>query len=136
MTLQVFLDHKLLYETNFHVCQVDRSLIPTNQPTLHYFFKAPRAISWEGYKDEVEITPANLHVDGDIWLAGSDPGDMILGVSFNGTHSIYMNTLLVAYPDQQTELEIATGLVVVTRPRKAAKTNIVWPGAEMPVGGR
>lgn len=61
---------------------------------------------------------------------------MLPGVTYEGSSWIYMNTLLVAYPDQQTELEIATGLVVVTRPRKAAKTNIVWPGAEMPVGGR
>jgi hypothetical protein len=121
MALEVRLDKKILFKSSFPLCHAKRSNIPAGgqSKTLHFAFKPPRAIVWKGYRDdEGDPTPANQEIDGDIWLAGSDPDALLLGISFISLNTIYMNTIHVAHPTQRDQTEIARGLFVTTDPVK------------------
>lgn len=83
--------------------------------------KPNRAIKWEGYRDDNPVTRAGYSLTVDLWEAGADPDDLLIGVSVSDGHQIYMNTIYVAFPDKPSSTEIATGLVVSTQPVSAGK---------------
>jgi len=125
MSLQVCLDEKIIYQTTFPICHAKRSSAHSNgqEKSLHFLFDAPRAMVWQGYKDADETTPPNQRILGDIWLAGAGPDCLILGITFRGQQSIYMNTLHIAYPNQRDESLIASGLVIITTPLEENKAK-------------
>jgi hypothetical protein len=125
MSLQVHLDEKIIYETKIHICHEKRSSAysKVQDKMLRYSFAAPRAIVWQGYKDDDETTPANQKILGDIWQSGGDPDCLILGISFMGRDSVYMHDYHIAHPDQRDESIIATGLTIVTEPVAEKKPN-------------
>jgi len=120
MKLEVRLDQKTIYQSSFPACRTDG--LSTNnvgqKKILAFVFNAPRAIVWQGYRDEDNTTNPDQEIEGNIWLAGADPDAMILGVSFVSRGAIYMNTLHIAYPDRRHVSEIEPGLVVITEPIK------------------
>jgi hypothetical protein len=117
MCLQVKLDQKTIYETAFSIChELSTVSGKAQKQALHYSFTSPRPIVWQGYKDDDEITPANQKILGDVWLAGSEPDCMILGISFQGIDSNFMSTLHIANPNQRSESFITPGLTIVTTP--------------------
>jgi hypothetical protein len=118
MKLEVRLDQKIIYQSSFPLCRAERSSAHSEgqKKKLEFVFKAPRAIVWQGYRDEDNTTEPAQDIEGNIWLAGADPNAMILGVSFVSRDSIYMNTLHIAYPDRRQVSEIEPGLVVITEP--------------------
>lgn len=120
LRLEVRLDQKIIYESSFPLCRAERSSAHSKGQTkkLDFVFNAPRAIVWQGYRDEGEdnTTGQNQEIEGNIWLAGADPDAMILGVSFLSRGSIYMNSLHIAYPDRRAVAEIEPGLLVITEP--------------------
>jgi hypothetical protein len=120
MKLEVRLDQKTIYQSSFPACRTDR--LSTNnvgqKKILEFVFNAPRAIVWQGYRDEENTTKLDQEIEGNIWLAGADPDAMILGVSFVSRGAIYMNTIHIAYPDRRHVSEIEPGLVVITEPIK------------------
>lgn len=119
MKLEVRLDQKVVFESTFHVCHALRSSSRSqSQRTrrLDFRFKSPRAIVWQGYKNEDELTPPGKQIEGSIWQAGADPDCMILGVGFGGRNANYMNTLHIAYPNRRQQWVVAPGLVTVTYP--------------------
>jgi hypothetical protein len=129
MSLQVRLDQKIIFETTFPIRHAKRSgaYSKGQEKVLHYSFTAPRAIVWQGYKDEDETTTASQKILGDVWLAGADPDCLILGISFGGRDSNYMNTLHIAHPNQRDESIIASGLIIVTLPIEEMKTKASNP---------
>lgn len=118
MSLQVYLDEKVIYKTTFPICHKKRSSASSraSQKALSHAFTAPRAIVWQGYKDDDETTPENQRILGDIWLAGSEPDCLILGVSFGGRDSNFMNTVHIVHPNRRDESVVASGLRIVTSP--------------------
>ncbi len=120
MKLEVRLDQKTIYQFSFPACRTDR--LSTNnvgqKKILEFVFNAPRAIVWQGYRDEDNTTNPDQEIEGNIWLAGAEPDAMILGVSFVSRGAIYMNTLHIAFPDRRHVSEIESGLVVITEPIK------------------
>jgi len=118
MKLEVRLDHKIIYQSSFPLCRAERSSAHSEgqKKKLDFAFNAPRAIVWQGYRDEDNTTDPDQEIEGNIWLAGADPDVMLLGVSFRSRGSIYMNTLHIAYPDRREVSEIELGLVVITEP--------------------
>jgi len=120
MTLEIRLDKRIIFKSSFPLCHADRSSTYGRGAAkrLHFAFKPHRAIVWQGYRDEDDTSPANRAIECDIWLAGSDPDALLLGVSFNSSDTIYMNTIHIAGPTQRDQTEIASGLVVTTYPIK------------------
>jgi hypothetical protein len=118
MKLEVRLDQNIIYQSSFPLCRAERSSVYSEgqKKKLDFVFNAPRAIVWQGYRDEDNTTDPNQEIKGDIWLAGADPNAVILGVSFVSHGSIYMNTLHIAYPDRREVSEIESGLVIITEP--------------------
>ncbi len=118
LNLEVKFDQKLVYKSSFPICRTERAKIPDSisNKALDFVFISPRAITWKGYRDVDNITGPNQKLDGQIWLAGSDPDDLVLGVAFMSGKSIYMNTIHVADPDRKSVTEIERGLVIITEP--------------------
>ncbi len=123
MTLEVRLDRKVIFKQSFPLCRADRSSVHGGGESkrLHFGFKPHRTIVWQGYKDQDDTTPANRVIGCDIWLAGSDPDALLLGVYFASSEASYMNTIHIAHPMQRDQTEIASGLVVTTYPTKPGK---------------
>ena len=127
MTLEVRLDRRIIFKSSFPLCRADRSPVSGQgeSKSLYFAFKPHRVIVWKGSRrDEGDPSPANQEIDGDIWLAGSDPDDLLPGVSFVSSKTIYMNSIHVARPMQRDETEMAPGLVVTTYPIKPGKRKI------------
>jgi hypothetical protein len=125
--LELRLDRTIIFKSSFPLCRANRSSISgkANQKRLHFAFKPPRAIVWEGYGDnEGHPTPANQVIDGDIWLAGSDPDELLLGVSFIRSNTIEMNSIHIAHPGRRDQTEMAPSLVLTTYPIKLGKKSL------------
>ncbi len=127
MTLEVRLDRRVIFKSSFPLCRADRLTIAgQGEPkSLHFAFKPHRVIVWKGYRsDEGDPSPANQVIECDIWLAGSDPDDLLLGVSFSSSNTIYMNSIHIARPTKRDETGMAAGLVVTTYPIKPGEDKI------------
>jgi hypothetical protein len=114
------LHSSIVYQSSFPICHAPRtsSASQGQERRVQFVFEPKRAIAWSGYKDKPEKTVSGQKITGDVWLAGADPGAMVLGVSFSSSTSIYMNSLHIAYPDRRATSEIAPGLTVTTTPTK------------------
>ena len=80
--------------------------------------EAPRSISWSGYTDEVQVSPAGDVIEANIWLAGAEPDGMIIGVTFQSKSldSILMNTIFHASHHAESSIEVAPGIMVRSTP--------------------
>ena len=119
MAIEVQLDGATVFMAEFPVCRADReSVVGQGQRIgrIRFSLTPVRPIVWEGYRDARDITKAGQVLDGDLWQAGADPDDLLIGVSFSDGHAIYMNTIHIAHPTRPDESEIAGGLKVVTYP--------------------
>jgi hypothetical protein len=118
LSLEVRLDRKAIYKSTVPICQAERSTFQREDHWLVRFSFTPnRAIVWKGYRDDDSNTTApNQPIEGDVWLAGSDPDKLLLGVSFSMRRVGYMNTIHIAHPFKRDETEIEPGLLVTTEP--------------------
>ncbi len=125
MTLQVSLDGATIFGSSFPICKGKRSSVSqaVRRKQLNFTFKPSRAIVWKGYRDSDNTTRPGQAIKGSIWLAGSDPDDLVLGVVFMTRKSIYMNTLHIAHPGKRDQTEIEPGLTVTTYPAKSGKEH-------------
>jgi hypothetical protein len=123
MGIEIQLDDTIVYQSVFPVCRVDRA-DPVSQGQrigkIHFTFRPGRPIVWEGYRDTKDTTKAGHLLEADLWQAGADPDDLIIGLSFADARTIYMNTVHIAHPSQRDESVVAAGLRVVTYPVVAA----------------
>ena len=119
MGVEVSLDGVTLLKVALPLCRADRESVHSQgQQTarIEFSFVPTRPIVWEGYRDPPIKSKTGQLLEGDIWQAGADPDDLILGVSFLDSHLIYMNTVHVAHPTQRDETEIEPGLTLSTYP--------------------
>jgi hypothetical protein len=118
MVLEVRLDAKVIYTSSFPICHAvepprDKGF---ESKRLEFKFASPRALVWRGYRSDRETTRAGLELDGNVWQAGADCDDLLLGVSFMDAEAIYMNTVHIARPFHRDTTQIADGLFVITFP--------------------
>ena len=124
--LQVRFDEATILEASFPVCRAPRESNSSQGQSaggLHFTFRPERRITWSGYRDTAEQTKAGEVLTCDLWQAGADPDDLLIGVSFRTAKDVYMNTLHVAHPSSRDETQIASGLYVVTKPAAAEGAN-------------
>jgi hypothetical protein len=114
--LEVKLDADVLYRSSVPICRADRSAAASQgQATrVEFSFRPARGIVWQGYRDADDKTAANQLLTFDLWQAGADPDDLILGITVRDRSTIYMNTTHVAKPGDRASTEIASGLTVST----------------------
>lgn len=119
MGLEVRFDGTVLYRTEFPICKADFSSSKRQgeeSGKIRFLFKPERSITWEGYRDPAAVTAAGHVLNVDLWQAGADPEDLILGVSFGDEHDTYMNTVHMAFPGKRDVSNPAEGIEIVTFP--------------------
>lgn len=119
LVLQVTLDGEPLYRATIPICQATRE-DHTASEKVSFTFQPPRAIRWTGYRDDAPTTKAGQTLSADLWQAGADPNDLLLGVSVSDGRVVYMNAAHVAYPEKLNTTEIEKDLVVTTHPTDTA----------------
>jgi hypothetical protein len=109
MGLEVVQAGKVICRTSFPICPIpDRSGEVNN--TLVFSVTGGHA-----FQGEYHTTPAQT-IEGNIWQAGSDPGVILLGVSFSTNKQVLLNTIHIAKPGKVSVSEIDRGLAVRTFP--------------------
>lgn len=101
------LDRKVLYSGILPICRGSRD---AEDGRAEFHFAGGHTFQGE-YR-----TRSTDSIKGDIWEAGGDPDDLILGISFDTGKQILLNTLHIARPDKQTTSELDKGLFITTYP--------------------
>lgn len=103
-----------IYRTVAPVCKLPREAEPKDKILKFTFKDVHQSLFGEPRGEEIE---------GNIWEAGGDPGDVILGLTFSTGRREWLNTIAIAYPDKESTMELATGLSIKTYPISAASTK-------------
>jgi hypothetical protein len=125
LVLQAELDGRLLYNETIPICRATRDGdVSTHQNnTISFPAKPARQIRWQGYRDDEPVTKAGHSLQVDLWQAGVDPNDLLIGVTVSDRHQIYMNTIHIAYPDKPSTTTLADGFVISTHPTGVTSTR-------------
>lgn len=119
MGLEVALSRKVIYRSSFPVCPINdysenvKDLLSargTLGRTLVFSFKGGHA-----FQGEYRTTPAQT-IKGNVWQSGTDPGVILLGLSFSTKKQVLLNTIHVAQLDKAFTSEIDPGLTIRTFP--------------------
>lgn len=109
MGLEVALTGKVIYRTSFPICPIRGRSEEVNK-TLVFSFRGGHV-----FQGEYHTNPAQT-VEGNIWQAGSDPGVILLGVSFSTDKQVLLNTIHIAKSGKASFSEIDRDLSVRTFP--------------------
>ena len=107
------IDGKTAFQSDFAVCQIPKET-KASFPQKNIVFSIKGGHT---FQKQYVTTPHEM-IRGDIWLAGSDPDDLLLGVSFMDDKRVLLNTIHIAKPNQESSAEIDPGIEVRTLPFK------------------
>jgi hypothetical protein len=119
LVIDLILDGRPLYGATTPICQGTRE-DHMNSKKVSFTFQPPRAITWTGYRGQALTTKAGQKLSADLWQAGTDPNDLVLGISVSDGRVLYMNATHVAYPEEPSTTEIEKGLIITTHPTDTA----------------
>jgi len=74
------------------------------------------------FQDEFH-TSKKEKIEANIWEAGADPNDILLGVSFATRDQILLNTVHIVKPGRPTQMTLDRGVVIRTYPVAARKAE-------------
>ena len=86
---------------------------------IQFTFRPKRSIVWSGYREHDDVTAANAPLEAVIWQAGSDPDDLIIGITVADAKKNVMHALHMASPNVETSTTLAKGVVLRTHPEKS-----------------
>ena len=113
MAVEVSLDRRIVYKSSFSICQMRLGDILPDRPQrlLAFFLKAEnRRVFGERRAERINVN---------IWEAGQDPNDIILGISFTTKQRIWLNSLHIADPGKPSRTALAKGLTITTYPAQS-----------------
>jgi len=117
ITVEVTQDSNIIYTASFPICHVRRGdIMPEPKQRLLSFVLDSKKHKYFGAKKGAQL-------EGNIWEAGADPDDIILGVSFDTKEQIFLNSIFILYPDKLSQSELAKGLVIKTFPASLQPTS-------------
>jgi len=117
--LEVALSRKIIYRSLFPVCPINdysekvKDLLSargTPGRKLVFSFKGGHV-----FQGEYRTTPSQT-IEGNVWQSGTDPGVLLLGLSFSSKKQVLLNTIHIAELDKSFKSEIDPGLTVRTFP--------------------
>jgi hypothetical protein len=119
MYAEVRFHSKLIYQTSFPICAMNRRDIEPERPQriLDFYFKANCNIfksGEDGSLDSLFESFGISRIEGNIWEAGKDPNDIIFGVSFVAKNQILLNGIHVAKIGEISKTNLAKGLAIKT----------------------
>ena len=103
----VRLERKVLFRGVLPICHGSRD---TEDGRVEFHFAGGHTFQGE-YR-----TRSTDSIEGDIWQAGGESDALILGVSFETSRQIVLNTLHIAKPEKLTSSELDQGLLITTYP--------------------
>lgn len=107
--LVLLLDGKSVYRSQFSVCRNNRPTPTAEERKIVFHLKGGRA-----FQGEYRTLPTQT-IEANIWQAGADPDDLLLGVTFVSDR-VLLNTIHVAKPDRESVSQLDRGIVVRTFP--------------------
>jgi hypothetical protein len=120
MGIDIILDEKSIYHSELRICQMyreDADRKPSQKTTV---FNLSGGHNFQG----AYSTKTTETIEGNIWQAGADPNDILLGVSFSNKRQILLNTIHIMKPAKTTESKIDLGLTVRTYPLKSPVNSL------------
>jgi len=126
LRVRVTFKGKSIYRSSFPVAKIERGRIQPERPQkiLEFSFNGEPKI----FDTEFNAYPFQ-RITGNIWEAGCDPNDILLGVSFDIPKRILLNTIHIALIGQVARSQLAEGLFIETIPLHVkAKRATTPPG--------
>ena len=111
MRLDVELGQRSLYSVVLPVCRMRSGEIAdiAEQKVLVFGFQGDAAL----FGDELRSF-GRAEIEGNVWRAGGESDSILLGVSFEVSNQILLNSIHVAAADEASSTEMADGLTVRT----------------------
>jgi hypothetical protein len=113
MGVELSVDGETVYHSTFRACRMNRTETNSDREA-----KAKTTFHFPGghtFQDTYH-TAKREQIECDIWQAGADPNDILLGVAFATHDQILLNTIHVVRPDKSTRSELDDGVVIKTYP--------------------
>jgi hypothetical protein len=119
MGLEVMVGRKIIYRSSFPVCPINdysdkvKDLLSARGTPGHklvFSFKGGHV-----FQGEYHTTPTQT-IEENVWQAGTNPGAILLGISFATDKQVLLNTIHVAEQGRASTAEIDPGLTVRTFP--------------------
>jgi hypothetical protein len=110
MSLEISLNRKSIFKSSFPICKMRRSKVASGLTPRHLTFSL--ANENRSYFGEAK----GETLEGNIWESGTDPDDIILGLSIETKTQTWLHTLLVVEPDKPSRFLLGKGLVVTIHP--------------------
>ena len=109
MTVEVLFGGKRLFASSFPICTVHRSDTQTEprHDNLRFFFKAPARIFGKEF-----ASLGTPEIEGNIWEAGKEREQILLGVSFMTKNRILLNTIHIASAKDASQTGVAERLLI------------------------
>jgi len=105
LRIEIHTDAARLLETRLPLCRAPRASGTARQTPIA--FPATRIA------DTLEASPETA-VTGDVWVAGSEPDGVMLGVSFQTEDRVLLNTLRFVPASGASQADLVTGVRLVT----------------------
>jgi hypothetical protein len=104
--LTVMLSEHKIYQSSLRVCAIPREKTAPDkqQEKLVFYYKDP-ALSNEG------------EIEGNIWDAGGEPSSIIMGLSLESKHGIFLNTIFIMDVKKEASAVVMPNLRIVTEPQ-------------------
>jgi hypothetical protein len=110
IAIEVTQDKKTIFETSFPICKMRRGDVapePVQKRLVFFLVNEKRSYFGE---------PKGEKLEGNIWESGTDPNDVILGLSFDTKTQIWLHSHLIVEPDKSSQFSMGKGLVVKIHP--------------------
>lgn len=128
MAGEILVDGKVVYRLSFRACRMQR-----NDDTADKEQKKELVFHFPGGHtfQDTYYTSTREEIEGNVWQAGADPDDMLLGVSFVAHNQILLNTIHIVRPGKPGQSTLDPGIVMRTYPLKPASVKTsAWKEAE------
>jgi hypothetical protein len=112
MEFRLLLDGKTIYQSQFHACRLNRTHANSDRQGKIKSFQFSGGHTFQG----TYHTKNSERIEADVWQAGADADDIVLGVSFVLRNQILLNTIHIVKPGESTQSELDPGLLIKTYP--------------------
>lgn len=112
MGVELSVDGKTVYQSTFRACRMQRSDARNGSRGKTEIFRFPGGHTFQNTYG----TTKREQVECNIWQAGADPDDMLLGVSFVAHNQVLLNTVHIVRPGRRTQSKLDPDVVIKTYP--------------------
>jgi hypothetical protein len=115
MGVRITVEGQNVYHSTFRACRMERVDANTEKEKRIRVFHFPGGHTFQ----DTYRTNEGEKIEGNIWQAGADPDDILLGVSFVAHGQILLNTIHIVQPGKPTQSTLDRDLVIKTYPLKS-----------------